>query len=67
MWRRKYLRQIKELREQKRNIYYLCPTGAEFRFGIINHNFMTPRWLGTCAEFHAALRRNMGELGSCQI
>jgi hypothetical protein len=33
---------------------YLCPTGAEFRFGIINHNFITPRWLGTCAEFHAA-------------
>jgi hypothetical protein len=33
---------------------YLCPTGAEFRFGIINHNFIPPRWLGTCAEFHAA-------------
>jgi hypothetical protein len=30
------------------------PSGAEFPFGIINHNFMKPRWLGTCAEFHAA-------------
>jgi hypothetical protein len=34
MWRRKYLRQIKELRKQKKNILF---------------------------------RRNMGELGSCQI
>jgi hypothetical protein len=26
MWRRKYLRQIKELRKQKKNIYYLDET-----------------------------------------
>jgi hypothetical protein len=25
---------------------YLCPIGAEFRFGIIKHNFRTLRWLG---------------------
>jgi hypothetical protein len=35
MWRRKYLRQIKELRKQKKK--------------------------------HILFRRNMGELGSCQI
>jgi hypothetical protein len=30
---------------------YLCPTGAEFRFGIINHNLKHPAGYGPVRSF----------------